>query len=133
MRETKALRTGIFCLLNHYQIRNKNPLLLHSLPLENYSQSDLEPTPHKPPAIRPLELHTNPETWGPRETAVFLSQTSDCSQLSDLVLKDAVDGPSFLMLNYSIAREYWNLEESMAIQLCQHVESVRQAHLLQFL
>ncbi len=111
----------------------KLPFLFSSHTLDSSTHSDQDLPISQPPAIRAVELHTNPETWGPRETAIFLSQTSDCSQLSDLVIKDAVDGPTFLMLNYSIAREYWNLDESMAIQLCQHVESVRQAHLLQFL
>ena len=85
-----------------------------------------------PPPIRPLTLNSNPEHWTSRDVATFLSQTPDCAHLSDFMIADAIDGVSFMLLNFPTVKTYWSLTLSTAIHLCQHVESVKLAHWNQF-
>jgi hypothetical protein len=66
------------------------------------------------------------------DTARFLAQTTDCRHLAQLMVDDAIDGQAFLLLNYPTVKDHWRLKTSTAIQLCQHIESVRLAHILQF-
>ena len=85
-----------------------------------------------PPPIRPLQLLSNPEFWSPIDTARFLAQTTDCKHLAQLMVDDAIDGQAFLLLNYATVKDHWQLKTMTAIQLCQHIESVRMAHFTQF-
>jgi hypothetical protein len=48
------------------------------------------------------------------------------------MIDDAIDGQAFLLLNYPTVKDHWQLKTSTAIQLCQHIESVRLAHITQF-
>lgn len=84
------------------------------------------------PPPRLIKLFSNPELWSPMDTAKFLAQTTDCFHLAPLMLQEAIDGQAFLLLNYPTVKEHWALDTSTAIQLCQHIESVRLAHLFQF-
>ena len=48
------------------------------------------------------------------------------------MLEEAIDGQAFLLLTYPTVRDHWQLKTTTAIQLCQHIESVRLAHITQF-
>ena len=93
---------------------------------EDYSdENDLPP-------IRNIRLSKNPEEWSVSDTVKFLAQTSDCAHLASFIREDAIDGHAFLLLNYPTVKEYWRLKTETAINLCQHIESVRLAHIMQF-
>ena len=85
-----------------------------------------------PPPIRHIRPATNPEDWTATDTMKFLAQTTDCGHLAHFMVEDQIDGPAFMLLNYPTVQSYWKLKTSTAIKLCQHVESVRLAHLTQF-
>ena len=84
------------------------------------------------PPIRNIRLSKNPEEWSVSDTVKFLAQTSDCAHLASFIREDAIDGHAFLLLNYPTVKEYWRLKTETAINLCQHIESVRLAHIMQF-
>ena len=86
----------------------------------------------RPPPIRQISLAVNPEKWTVTDTMKFLAQTSDCAHLAHFMLQDEIDGEAFMMLNYPTVKSYWKLKTSTAIRLCQHIESVRLAHITQF-
>ena len=85
-----------------------------------------------PPPIREIKLALNPELWTPVDTMKFLAQTSDCQHLAPFMVQDDIDGHAFMLLNYPTVKSYWKLKTETAIHLCQHVESVRLAHIKQF-
>ena len=84
------------------------------------------------PSIRNIRLTSNPEKWTVSDTVKFLAQTTDCAHLASFMREEDIDGQAFLLLNYPTVKEYWHLKTETAIQLCQHVESVRLAHITQF-
>ena len=84
------------------------------------------------PPIRNIRLSKNPEEWTVSDTVKFLAQTSDCAHLASFIREEAIDGQAFLLLNYPTVKEYWHLKTETAINLCQHIESVRLAHIMQF-
>nr|XP_040569588.1 scm-like with four MBT domains protein 2 [Lepeophtheirus salmonis] len=84
------------------------------------------------PPIRIVRLRRNPSLWTPDETAHFLAQTADCAHLARFMYEDQIDGPAFLLLNFPIVKEYWSLKTDSAVQLCQHVESVKLAYMKKF-
>ena len=84
------------------------------------------------PPIRNIRLSINPEKWTVSDTVKFLAQTEDCAHLASFMREEAIDGQAFLLLNYPTVKEYWHLKTDTAIKLCQHVESVRLAHIMQF-
>jgi hypothetical protein len=98
---------------------------------DNESGSESE-TKNDLPPIRQLKLLSNPEFWSPMDTARFIAQTTDCGHLAHLMVEDAVDGQAFMLLTFPTVKEHWQLKTTTAIQLCQHIESVRLAHILQF-
>jgi hypothetical protein len=85
-----------------------------------------------PPPIRDIQLQSNPERWSVEDTAEFLSATTDCAHLAHFMLEDGIDGAAFMLLTYPTVKSYWSLSMPSAIQLCQHVESVKLAHYKQF-
>ena len=89
-------------------------------------------TKNELPPIRQLTLLSNPEFWSPMDTARFLAQTTDCDHLAHLMVEDAIDGQAFMLLTFPTVKDHWQLKTVTAIQLCQHIESVRLAHILQF-
>ena len=84
------------------------------------------------PPIREIRLAKNPENWTVSDTVKFLAQTSDCAHLASFMREEGIDGHAFLLLNYPTIKEYWHLKTETAINLCQHIESVRLAHIAQF-
>ena len=101
----------------------------HDIARENGFTS---PTHLPPPPIRKIRLQSNPENWTVNDTTKFLAQTADCSHLAHFMKDDQIDGKAFMLLNYPTVKDYWQLKPSTAIKLCQHVESVRLAHVSQF-
>jgi len=95
-------------------------------------EAEDEDTKDGPPPIRQIRLSINPEKWTVSDTMRFLAQTSDCAHLAHFIANDQIDGEAFMMLNYPTVKSYWKLKTSTAIQLCQHIESVRLAHMTQF-
>ena len=84
------------------------------------------------PPIREIRLSKNPEHWTVSDTVKFLAQTTDCAHLASFMREEGIDGHAFLLLNYPTIKEYWHLKTETAINLCQHIESVRLAHITQF-
>lgn len=86
----------------------------------------------RPPPIREIVLHSNPEHWTPEDTAKFLLSTKDCGHIASFMMSDEVDGVAFMLLNYPTIQDFWSFSVKTAINLCRHIESVRWAHLRQF-
>ena len=86
----------------------------------------------EPPPERSIRLTSNPEYWSPMDTARFFAQTTDCRHLAHLMVDEAIDGQALMLLTYPTIKDHWQLKASTAVQLCQHIESVRLAHISQF-